>query len=333
LKTYTHSKVFEVLKATDEVISDNLTSLQYLQTLDLFLWRALEPIHAECPSLFNNYLAKIVAMQTLKPSTKFTSLMSEERPKLPVLLFNALTSNEPRKAHEYVRGMFINRGLLFGFLSLFLNYLKPYEQLHQPLHNLNPIVRRSKLFQIEQSVGLRTGSSLYAVIQQVRYWYDKARWFKELVMQKYIRLALNHARSTYKDYNHFVSLDDIAQTYLLTVSRAIDRADARQGVLTTFITNWFKSARSEVAKMASGQQDQSFDSMTDENGDSISDIVGFSMPDTSTETIEHIAYVAKKMDKKGYIRASLGIPEFLTDAQKKILNTFVLESKLESAYA
>lgn len=326
-KNYRHSKVFEVLKATDEVISDNLTSLQYLQTLDFFLWRALEPIHADCPSLFNNYLAKVVATQTNKPSTKFTSLTSEERGKLPVLLFNAVTATEPKKAHEYVRNMHINRGLLFGLLSLFLNSLRPYEELHTPLVTMNPVIRRSKMWVIERSVGLRHGASLYAVIQQVRYWHDKARWFKELIMQKYIRLALNHARATYKDYNHFVDLDDIAQTYLVTVSRSIDRCDSRQGVLTTFITNWFKSARSEVSDMAKGQTDQSYDSMTDDNGDSVSDIIGFCLPDTSSETVEHIAWIAKKIDKHGYVRAALGIPEYLTEAQVRTLKTFVLESR------
>jgi hypothetical protein len=326
MKTYRHSKVFEVLKATDEVISDNLTSLQYLQTLDLFLWRALEPIHAECPSLFHNYLAKIVATQTNKPSTKFTSMMAEERPKLPVLLFNAVTAVEPKKSHAFVRDMHINRGLLFGLISLFLNSLRPYEELHQP-SNMNPIIRRSKMNAIERSIGLRKSASLYAVIQQVRYWYEKARWFKELIMQKYIRLALNHARTTYKDYNHFVELDDVAQTYLVTVSRSIDRCDSRQGVLTTFITNWFKSARSEVAELAKGQSDQSYDALTEDNGDSVSDLIGFAMPDTSRETIEHVAYVAKKMDPHGYVRASLGIPEFLTDAQLRTLKTFVLESR------
>src|ERR1700758_257407 len=97
-KSYTHSKAFETLKATQESITENLTSLQYLQTLDLFLWRALEPIHAECPSLFNNYLAKITAHQSLKASTKFTS---DDRTKLPIHLFNALTSPDPKKAHEH----------------------------------------------------------------------------------------------------------------------------------------------------------------------------------------------------------------------------------------
>lgn len=318
-KTYQHSLAFETMKATQEGISENLTSLHYLQTLDLFLWRALEPIHAECPSLFHNYVAKIVAHQMLKSSTKFTSLAAEERPMLPIHLFNALTAHEPKKAHEHIRLMFINRGLMFGFLSFFLNQLREYERLHRPAQGTDPVVLKSRIYRIEREMGLRHNSSLYAVIQQVRYWDDKARWFKELIMQKYTRLALNNAQLTYRDYNHYVPLDDVVQTYLLVVSRAVDRCDSRQGVLTTFIQNWFKSARSEIANLAKGQTDQSFESLSEDYGDAASDIFGFTTPDTSNETIEHIAYSAKKIDKHGYIRASLGIPEFLTEKQKEIL--------------
>lgn len=318
-KSYQHSLTFESLKATEETITENLTSLHYLQTLDLFLWKALEPIHAECPSLFHNYLAKIVARQVVKSSTKFTSLAVEEKPMLPILLFNALTTPEPKKSHEHVRQMFINRGLMFGFLSFFLNNMREYERLHSPGYEIDPVVRRSKVYQIERQVGLRHNSSLYAVIKQVKYWDDKARWFKEIIMQKYIRLTLNNAQLTYKDYNHYVPLDDVAQTYLVVLSRAIDRCDPRQGVLTTFITNWFKSARSEVGELAKGQSDQSFESLNEDYGDAASDIIGFTMPNTSDEEVEHIAYLAKGIDKHGYLRASLGIPEFLTEAQKEIL--------------
>jgi len=325
MKSYQHSIAFETLKATEETITGNLTSLHYLQTLDSFLWRALEPIHAECPSLFQNYVAKIVAHQTLKSSTKFTSLSAEERPTLAINLFNALTAPDARQSHESVRKMYINRGLTFGFLSFFLNQLRRYEKLQVPDPNMDPVVRRSELYKIEQEIGLRQGASLYAVIQQVRHWYDKARWFKEKIMEKYTRLALNNAQLTYKDYNHYVPLDDVVQTYLLVLNRAIDRCDPRQGVLTTFITNWFKSARSEVASLAKGQMDQSFESLSADYGDAASDIFGFTLPDTSNETVEHIAYLAKKIDKFGYVRGPLGIPEFLSDEQEAILWRFALD--------
>ena len=322
MKSYEHSRAFDTLKGITESITGNLTSLQYLQTLDLFLWKALEPIHAECPSLFNNYLAKVTAHQSLKASTKFTS---DDRSKLAIHLFNVITAPDIKKAHEHAKSMYLNRGLLFGFLSMFLNKLRYYEKLHSPFARIDPVVRNSKMYAIERDLGLRQGGSLYSAIQQVRYWYEKAHEFKEMIVQKYTRMALMHAQSTYKDFNHYVPLDDVVQIYLMVVSRAIDRCDARQGVLTTFITNWFKSARSEVANMARGQSDQSVESMTDVHGDAASNILGFVMPDTSGELEDHIAYVAKTTDTHGYIRAPLGIPEHVSRQHKELLRSFALE--------
>lgn len=322
MKTYNHSKAFETLKATQEEITSNLTSLQYLSTLDMFLWNALAPIHSECPSIFTRYLAQVTANQTLKASTRYSS---DDRAKLPITLFNVITSPDPAKAHEVAKTMYLNRGLLFGFLSLFLNRMRRYEQLHSPVIPLNTVVRNSEIYRIERSVCLRPNGQLYAAIQQVRFWYDKARAFKGMIMQKYTRMALMNAQLAYKDYNHYVPLDDTVQIFNVVLSRAIDRCDARQGVLTTFIQNWFKSARGEVANQAKGQTDQSIESLNEDHGDSAADILGFTMPDTGSELIQHIAYVAKKIDVHGYIRATLGIPEFVTEKHKAILRQFVWE--------
>jgi hypothetical protein len=321
-KSYAHSAAFSKLKDITETISKNLTSLEYLQTLDMFLWRALEPIHAECPALFNNYMAKVVAHQSLKASTKFTS---DDRTKLPVHMFNMITTQDPKKAHEHAKAMHINRGLLFGFLVLFLRRMDRYERLHSTFDNVDPIVRNSEIYQIERSIGLRQRGALYSAIQQVRFWYERARAFKEMIIEKYTRLALMQARSTYKDFNHYTDLDDVVQIYLVVVSRAIDRCDARQGVLTTFITNWFKSGRSEVANLSKGQTDQSYEALVEEMGDSASDLLGFAMPDTQSETVEHVAFTAKTMDIHGYIRSILHIPEFATRSQKEVLELFALE--------
>jgi hypothetical protein len=321
--SYQHSKSFEQLKGINESITGNLTSLQYLQTLDMFLWRALEPIHSECPSLFNNYLAKVVAHQSLRASTKFSS---DDRTKLPILLFNLLSEPDPKKAHEHAKSMHINRGILFGFISMFLNKLKYYETLNSPFVELDGVFRKSEMYRIEQEMGLRTGGSLYAAMQQVRYWDEKARDFKGKIIQKYTRMALLNAKAAYADYNHYVKLDDVVQVYLMIVSKAIDRCDARQGVLTTFIQSWFKSAKSEVANMAKGQLDQSYEALSEEHGDAVSDIIGFSLPDTTSELEQHISYVAKQMDRQGYIRAALHIPEFMTLDQKAILERHAVRS-------
>jgi hypothetical protein len=327
MKNYEHSETFSRLKDITEKINTNLTSLEYLQTLDMFLWNALAPVHSECPLLFHNYVAKIVAQQSLKASTKFTSLMADERHKLPLYLFNMLTTPEPQKAHEHARSMFLNRGLLFGFLSMFLKKVAPYEQLHTvpPTTAEEWENRQNLIIAFEKSLGVRHGGALYGAIQQCKFWHDRARRWKEMIIEKYARLALNHAKIVYQDFNHYVRLGDVVQIHMMVVSRAIDRCDPRQGVLTTFITNWFKSARSEVAELAKTQFDHSYEQLAEELGDSLSEIMGTSNnAEDSKETVEHIAYLAKQIDRFGYVRASLGIPEFLTKEEKEILYQHVV---------
>lgn len=323
MKSYTHSKSFDLFKSTSEQIKGNYTTLQYLSTLDDFLWQALVPIHSECPALFTNYIAKIIAHQSLKPSTKFTSLTPEERVKLPVHLFNMITAPDTNTAHNCAKVMYLNRGLLFGFLALFHNMMRTYMKLHSAFYSMETVVRSHRIKQIEISVGLRNDGILYAAVQQSAYWYDKARWFKHMIIEKYTRMTINNARMAYKDFNHFVPLDDCVQIFMQVLSRAIDRCNPRQGVLTTFIQNWFKSGRSEVARMAKGQTDQSYESLSEDHGDSAVASLGITDPDRSIELQQTISESAKLADPDGSVRASLGIHEIISYADRQSLLLFV----------
>src|ERR1700737_337658 len=212
MASYQHSRVFDSMKQVKEGISSNYTSLQYLQTLDYFLWEAVKPIAIECPDLFYNYLAKITARQTLKTSSKFTS---EDRTKMPVQLFNTLTVKDPIKAFEQSRLLYVNRGLMFGFISLFLNKLTYYAELQQGEHKIPSVMRNTLIHRIEQSLGLRSNGMLYQAMLQTTYWDKKARWWKELIIEKYTRMTVLQAQRTYTDFNHFVPLDDVVQTYMM----------------------------------------------------------------------------------------------------------------------
>lgn len=313
--TYEHSKVFDDLKRVKEKIKTNFSSLQYLQTLDYFVYEALKPIAAECPSLFYSYLTKVVARQTLKSSAKLTS---NDRQKLPVQLFNALIDHDPARQFEQVRKMHLNRGLIFGFISFFLSSLELYERIHNEFL-FKPLVRQSILASIEQNIGLRAGGSLYAAIQQIKYWDTMARQWKGYIIEKYTRLALMQAQRAYRDFNHSVRLDDVSQIYLIVVSKAIDRCDSRQGVLTTFIQNWFKSAKGEVGQLAEVQKESSFEGLVEEHGDSVHSIIGVTLPDLDQELRDHVAYVAYTVDPQGLIRTSLGIPQYVSRSDRQLL--------------
>lgn len=320
-KSYGHSKVFEVMKNTKEGITDNLTSLQYLQTLDFFLWNALESIAIECPGLFANYMAKVTARQSLKSSAKLTS---GDRHKMPIQLFNVLMAKSPARAFDMSKALFINRGILFGFISLFCNKLRYYSDLQRGHFNFSSPERNTLIHSIEAYMGTRPSGNLYGALLQAQYWDTKARAFKALIVEKYTRMAVLQAQNTYKDFNHSVELDDVVQVYLVVMARAIDRCDARQGVLTTFIQNWFKSARGEVAKMAKGQTDSSYEEMVEAHGDAAHTVLGTTLPNVDREVQEHLSWVAKNVDPQGIVRTCLGIPEFFSRKQKDLLLEFAV---------
>lgn len=322
MKTYKHSATFNSLKRTREQVAGNLTSAQYLNTLDMLLWKAMEPIALECSPFFYNYLAKCVAHQAIHPNSKYTS---GDKTTLPTILFQALieSKTDPLAAFIRVRKLYINRGLLFGLVSTFLRTAEPYKKLQSAFASLPKVILRTRRAAIEAALGSTAPDALYSAIQQVEYWDNRARIWKNIIVEKYTRMALGQAQKTYVDFNHFVDLDDVSQIYLMVTSKAVDRCDARLGVLTTFIQNWLKGARSQVAELASGQGDESLEDLAEKLGDSMD--LGAVWPDTTAEALQEISYKSQVVDPEGFVRMHLGIPQYVTQHDRQTLLSFAIQ--------
>ena len=303
---YQHSETFASLKTIKEEIQDNLTSYQWLTTLDYFIESAIDPIATAYPDYLDNYYAKVVAWQTIKPSVKFSR---NAKATLPALLFNSLTTENSEK-REFQKAMMLNRGVLFGIINSYLALIENYMQLHDPTTKIRKSKRQLLLRLSEE----KTTPYLYSASLQTQYWAAKAYNFKELIVQKYVRLALVSAKRTYEQVQYQYKLDDIVQTYLVYLSKAIDRCDSRQGVLTTFIQTWFYSARSEIQKAVAEEQHASYEELV-ENGV----FADFTQPDCKYEAIQHVSATAKALDPEGTLRFAIGIPEFFTSQQCKLL--------------
>lgn len=312
MRKYQHSETFKSLKSTKEEISDNLSSAQYLQTLDYFIWNALTPIAYCCEPFFYGYIAKCVAAQILSPNIKYTS---DDKSNLPILLFNIINETDKEKKLRLTRKLYLNRGLLFGILSLFFKIVKPYSQAISVFSKIDSIDRTQIKVSVIQTLG--ADDRLHHVIKEVRYWDLKARSFKASIVQKYTRMAMLQAQKTYVDFNHYEPLDDVSQIYLMIVNKAIDRCDARLGVLTTFIQRWLKTARSQVAKLSRHQTDSSLDELAETLGDSVE--LGITNPDSSHEDLQELSYRAKILDPVGIVRTHLNIPQYVSLKDKQTL--------------
>jgi hypothetical protein len=317
---YEHSTIFASMKMVKERIGTNLTSLEYLETLDMFLWRAIGSIRTAMPGLVDEFMVKAIAQQTFKSSTKFSSILKEDKGKLPVMLFNALTERDG-KSLEGFRNLRLNRGMLFGLVKIFLDRTAQYvELLHaEPLSLGDWKDRQLQLRAMERSLQVSDGVALFSVIEDVNIWYERARDWKSAIIEKYTRKAISQARVAYEDYNYAMDLSDVIQLHLVLLSRSINRCDSRLGVLTTFITSWFKSARSEMLRIINASQEVSYEEMLEGMGDA-AEVEGSEDKTLYTrESVQHISMLAKQIDPTGVLRFHLGIPEFMPLDKRRIL--------------
>lgn len=305
---YQHSESFANLKNIKEQVTVNLTSYQWLSTLDYFIESAIDPIATAYPAFLDSYYAKVVAWQTTKPSVKFSRNAKDT---LPALLFNSLTTEGAEK-RRWQKALMFNRGVLFGVINTYLHATRTFMDLHDPEFKISKS-RRKLLIKLAED---RTSPYLYSATLQTRFWASKAYSFKELIVQKYVRMTIMAAKRTYTDINYAQKLDDVIQTYLVYLSKAIDRCDSRQGVLTTFIQTWFYSARAEIQRGSIDDRHSSYEEQI-ENG-LFADVT---QPDCKYEALQHVAAKAKALDPEGVLRYALGIPEFLSSSQLKKLST------------
>lgn len=308
-RRYKHSEVFAEVKAIEEDIKINLTSLQYLQILDYYLWNSLRFVINISPTFFTCYLSKVIAYQQVHSMSK---LSSESRETITNNFYNYVTTGDV----EWIKKLYLNRGLYFGIISYWLSKSNEYFQLRSPFNTQGDAPER--MHAIINELSITDNQLYYANYKQAQYWFDKAQDFKSKIMQKYVRMTILQAQKAYVEYNHEIDLDDVTQIYLQIMSKAIDRCDSRFGVLTTFIQSWLKSAKAIVQRMAQTKQcSTSYEGLIEEYGDSAD--VGVTLFDNSFDALQELSYVAQKVDTTGCLRIKYKIPQFMSVQNRRLL--------------
>ena len=295
---YKHSENFGRMKRIKEDVQTNYTTSQWLTTLDFFIEAAIDPIVIVNPELSDNFFAKAVCFQFHKPSFRFTQV---DKSTLGSTLFNSLTTNgKDKRHHQKMLGM--HRGIRMGLVSVFektvnMKYASPFE----------------KVSKVKRLLALKKlGDHYYEAVMQSKYCSNKAVKIKNTLEEKFVRMALNNAKSLYVEVKHQYDFDDLQQKFLLCMSRAIDRCDSKKGVLSSFIQNWFMSVKAEVRESIN---------QTTEFTDYENDMV-ISDSSEDLENKQHIRFVAKKIDSYGLMTFMLGIPPYIKNSDLKKLNNY-----------
>lgn len=316
---YKHSNSFATLKGMAETLTNNLTTSQYLQIYDEYLDNAVIPIIVGT-AFFDTFITSLLGWQEKNFRRKVSFL---HRSEVPSLVINFLLQPTAETRVAAYKKLQLDRGIRIEFVKLFEDRLKPYMQACN-CELVNPYSQQLDLGYclkvksvLEESFRARV--PLLTTILESQFWLEKALSFKQIILEKYVRLCLTNAQRDYVHYfNHSVPLDDIVQVYLLAASRAIDKCDSRQGALTSHIQNWFMTGRVRVGKQHEQHMaNQSLETVEWESQDIYNENVNSSQEKTieDRENCQLIRMLAKIADPMGAARAFLGIEETLRESE------------------
>lgn len=316
---YEHSETFASLKGLKETLSGNYTSAQYLETLDSLIYKALEPI-IQSTSLFEGFVGQLMGWQESNRKRKVSFLDRHEFTQVALAWFLLPTKIERSLQAKQMR---IERAALLEFLNTFLEQSQPYllacdANLRGPDGKVLPLEEQLAL-RATYEEAFQSPVNLRPYILQTAYWTGLAISLKQQIVEKYVRYALIHAQRDYTQvFDTKLKLNDLIQTYVLAIMRAIDKCDARQGVLTPYIKHWFRTARAahleeleEANKTSSAEQDE------DHDMDRKTDPHDFE----AEQEIEQVRAVARLVDPEGYGRAYLGLSESATYITEQLERT------------
>ena len=322
---------------------DNLTGEQIQIILDLFLYKALEPVvlHSK---LFDTQVSYLLNLTTGNRKRKISSI---EREVVIELLASYLVVTDRREKFEIIRSARIERSFVHTFLSRFQShnaeFMERYRAYMQVTNHKQRTIMREQLDTMARQAGCDSREDLYTIMSLVDGYLRNFYAYRSVVVDHYVKMASKQA-STYIETNPAMNYDfkDVRQNILKSVLVAIDKYDSDRGALTSYINWWILNAltcgtdeheygiaytipQTQRKKLANGTSGEvnfsiSLDGMAnddDENNDrnlhsSVSSDDKIDHDIERSETDDVIRYLVKSVDCRGTARLILDIGEYFT---------------------
>lgn len=334
---YENSRIFGILKAAPDTLEGNLTTSQYLETLDRYLLTALATlvIHTR---FIESLVAGLVGWQE-ENFRRRVSLLNKKDFIPKALTWLLLPKADKVKELPNLR---LDRGVALLACHAFLDETKNYASLAAKDELGNDDLR--VIHDTELRL-LAKGGNLSHAVTLVKHQAHLAAEYRGAILSKYFRLSIMAAQRDYVNYFKCrISLNDMCAEYIMASSRAIDKCDYEKGPLTTHIQNWFFTARSHCKKRYdnailyerqladdSGSEDTSSANSSDADGNELA-MLGYASPTSDSDSGAEdkmireqqgatVRLLAKLADPSGVARRILGIGEILLPAEKALLAT------------
>lgn len=318
-RSYRHSPLMAILKKTEEQIQDNYASSQYAEVWDTLLYNALEPI-VRSTKVADLILGDVLHFYVENHRRKLSSLPKD-------LVMTSLVRffiSPPKYRLERLRKCRLERNVLRLILTTFLEHTKDYQDLVLRKTRVKKKERAridQKLAVIEHRVGYTEKLDLFSAINTVKFWLAQADSFKNMLLEKYLRLIVTHAQTYYKANNSNMDLDDIIQNLIVFTSKALDKYDVRKGTLVSYIQTWLQHAKNVTVVQEDGiafmlpvaKRSELGNMSVSMDAAEVQDIEYECGQDVEVDSLRRrVQLLAKIVDPTGLGRLSLGISEVIT---------------------
>lgn len=333
-------------------LDKNLTGEQIQQVLDLFLYKALEPIILNT-DIFDAQASYILALVSSNRKRKPSSLPRE---RIIELLCKFLASTSRPDKFRMLREARIEKSFLHVFIGRVMQVcqdsdLKYTRMMMAPVKERRSI--KADLDLTAKAIGCSDRQGLYRIVSIGSTYLKKFYECRSLVLDHYLKMSSSQASMYIKANGPNFDFYDVRQTILKGVLVAIDKYDSNKGALTSYINWWILNAqtcgateheygiaytipqahRKRIAEKNTGFMNYSVsldDAVTgDDSSRTLHSIIGSSMNVSEdfeqNETDAIIMRLAKIADIRGCARLVLDVGEYFTSDEVALMEAHTKE--------
>lgn len=279
-----------------DLSNTDYSSKQLISTLDVLLYNSLSPIF-KSPYVVNK-LAPIVGWYSGPIGRRRISSLDKD-----ALLTKAFNFFMDPTLESYIE-LQIDRNITDMIIADFIEDTKDYQTaLHASIRGVSHGVVSALPLQLGYT------GDLYSAINNVKYWYTKYISFKKDLILKNYKFLILQAKGE--------DQEDMLQTLIVAVNKAISKYDSSKGTLTSYINHWLRDAKGKVYKDRKENRYVSIESFDLDISDEGEGSQEESM--MKEEELDRVRLIAKALDPSGVARIHLGITEILTQKELKTL--------------
>jgi DNA-directed RNA polymerase sigma subunit (sigma70/sigma32) len=221
----------------------NLTGGQIQEVLDFLIYQGLEPIIRHS-TVFDIQLIHLLSVASTNKKRKISAL---ERGVFLNHICTALTTSDLELKLESVKSAKIERGFLYNFLINFIEMADGYQTLYAEFLTCAQHTKKKaldkRLAAIERTLCFHR-ADLFQVLARCRKYVDLAYEFRNSIVEQYIKHAYKQAHAFCKQKGKNFDFNEVYQSLMAAITKAIDKYDSSKGALTSYVNYWILNSLS-----------------------------------------------------------------------------------------